>query len=391
MKKKIAIIIERMDPTLGGAERSISELAEAMSHRGLTVHIIAATGQIDSPNTHILFPEKSGKRTSFSAFEKALKNHLSQNNYDIVHSVLPFDFADIYQPRGGSYTEAVLRNAASYENKFFAYFKKATTFINFRRNALLHAERRVCENLTGPVIAALSDYVARQFKEHYRIDPKRIAVIRNGIKTDRLIDNCKVNIMRKQIFRQLKISDSSDYILFLFAANNFRLKGLGCLIKALSVAANNNTLLMVVGRDDTTAYRNLAQKVGIANKIIFLGQIGDIQNIIAVSDAVVLPTYYDPSSRIVLESLAAGKPVITTAFNGATELFTAGRHGIVIDSPDNIPALAEALKYFSLPKNIKLASEAIIADNLKEKISIERVAIEMETLYNAIIARRGNK
>ncbi len=391
MKKKIAVIIERMDPALGGAERSISELAEALSQRGMEVFIIAATGQTTSPNTHTLFPDKSGKRTSCSSFAKALKKHLFQNNYDIVHSVLPFDFADIYQPRGGSYAEAALRNAASYENRLLTSFKKATAFMNFRRTALLRAERKLCENPNGPVIAALSDYVFRQFKEHYGIDQKRVSVICNGVKTDRLIDKSRVNALREQTFRQLKINDSNNCKLFLFVASNFRLKGLGCLIKAMAASANNKTFLIVVGRDNTSPYRNMAKQLGIANKIIFLAQTGDIQNIIAASDIVVLPTYYDPSSRVILEALAARKPVITTRFNGATDLFTAGRHGIVIDSPENITALAQAISYFSQPENIRKASDAIIVDNLKEKISISRVANEMEALYNTIIEKRGTK
>lgn len=130
MKKKIAIIIERMDIALGGAERSISELAEALSQRGLEVSIIAATGQTNRPDTHILFHRKTGSRTSHRVFTKTLQKYFAENNYDIIHSVLPFDFADIYQPRGGSHAEAVLRNAASYENRLVASFKKATSFMN---------------------------------------------------------------------------------------------------------------------------------------------------------------------------------------------------------------------------------------------------------------------
>lgn len=391
MRKKIAIIIERMDTALGGAERSISELTEALSQRGLEVSVIAATGRANGLDTHILFPDKSGKRTSYFVFTKALKKYLSENSYDIIHSVLPFDFADIYQPRGGSFAEAALRNTASYENKLLASFKKATAFVNFRRTTLLRAEQKLCKNSNGPVIAALSDYVARQFKEHYNLDSQRIAVIRNGVKIDRLIDKPRVDTLRKQIFTQLKINENDNRTLFLFVANNFRLKGLRCLIKALSLAAGDNPFLLVVGRDNPSAYQNMAAQLGIDNKIMFLNQIGDIQNVLAIVDAIALPTYYDPSSRVIIEALAAEKPVITTSFNGATDLFTNGRHGIIIDSPENIAALAQAIRYFSQSQNIKKASQAIVADNLKEKISISRVAKEMESLYSTIIERRTNK
>jgi hypothetical protein len=113
MNKKIAIIIERVNITLGGAERSVSELADALSALGLEVHILAAKGQTNSENIHILCGDITGKHVSYSTFANTLTKHLSENYYDLIHSVLPFDFADVYQPRGGTYAETVLRNIAS--------------------------------------------------------------------------------------------------------------------------------------------------------------------------------------------------------------------------------------------------------------------------------------
>ena len=102
----------------------------------------------------------------------------------------------------------------------------------------------------------------------------------------------------------------------------------------------------------------------------------------------VLPTFYDPSSRYILEALAANKPVITTKFNGATDLFVNNRHGKVIDTPENIAALAEAIKYFTNTDNIQRASQAIIADNLKEKVCISQVAKQLESLYGSILQEK---
>ena len=48
--------------------------------------------------------------------------------------------------------------------------KKATAFANFRRATLLHAEKKLCNNPNGPVIAALSKYVADQFRQRYNLD-----------------------------------------------------------------------------------------------------------------------------------------------------------------------------------------------------------------------------
>src|SRR4030043_1006868 len=96
---KVAIIIERADINLGGAERSVFELAEAISKTGIEVDILAAKGYRETKNIHILCGDNQSKRTGYFTFAKAIKRHLSENRYDLIHSVLPFTFADIYQPR----------------------------------------------------------------------------------------------------------------------------------------------------------------------------------------------------------------------------------------------------------------------------------------------------
>ena len=142
--------------------------------------------------------------------------------------------------------------------------------------------------------------------------------------------------------------------------------------------------LVVVGDGEITKYKQIT-----GGKAIFLGSVDDIQNIMSVVDVAVLPTFYDPSSRFILEALAACKPVITTRFNGAADLFTNKRHGIVIDSPENVTALTDAIDYFVNADNIRKASQAIVEDNLKEKISIDRVAKELMTVYELILQQRG--
>lgn len=393
MKKKVAIIIERANIILGGAERSVFELATALSALGFEVDILAAKGQTNAKNIHILCQDAPGKRTSYSTFAKALKRHLAENHYDTIHSVLPFSFVDVYQPRGGSFAESILRNAASYQNKFLASYKRLTAFANFRRTVLLRAERKLCKDSNGPVIIAISKYVANQFKQHYGTDPQRIVVIPNGIRINKRIDAAEADRLRTQILAQLGITEAEAPVFFLFVANNFRLKGLTVLIKAMQLATSSDTArqayLIIAGHGRTHKYRRMAGKLNVHKKIVFLGPIRRIQNVLSIIDVAILPTFYDPSSRYILEAIAAQRPVITTKFNGATDLFVSSRHGKVIDKSENAPALAEAIGYFTNTDNTQRASEAIAADNLKEKISITRVAKQLETLYKSILEKQG--
>ncbi len=395
MNKKVAIIIERANIVLGGAERSVFELTTALSGLGLEVHILAAKGQTDAKNIHILCRDISGKRTSYFTFAEALRKHLSENQYCLIHSVLPFDIADVYQPRGGTYAESILRNAASYQNKLLEFYKRLTAFSNFRRSILLRAERKLARQPDGPVIAALSDYVAEQFKQHYGTDTQRIVVIPNGVKTDKQIDIGQADRLRTQILAELGLKEADNPALFLFAANNFRLKGLAVLLKAMAAAAGYDMerkgYLIVAGNGRIHRYHHIAKRLNISKRVVFLGHIGHIQDALAVTDVAILPTFYDPSSRYILEALAVGKPVITTRFNGASDLFVNNRHGKVIDAPEDISALAEAIVYFTDTNNIRKASQAIAEDNIRENISIGRAAKQTVTVYESILQRKGRK
>lgn len=391
---KTAVIIERADVALGGAERSIFELTAQLGGMGIDVTLLAAKGESSVKKVTVLCDGDKSKRTSLANFQDALRQHLAENEYDIVHSTLPFSFADIYQPRGGSYPEAVMRNAVSYGNRLIASLKLITHYANFRRTALLRAEKNLCTNDNETLIVALSEYVARQFKQHYQLDDERVVVIGNGVKAADA-DEQKADKLRGQLLKKFRLNEGDDPVLFLFAANNFRLKGLDSIIKALGALHKKdiagNACLVVAGAGKQRKYQKLAGKLSVDHKIVFSGALSNIQNLLAACDVGLLPTYYDPCSRFALEALSAEKPVITTRYNGAAERFENRKHGVIIDGPEDIDALAEAIGFYSDKKNITDAAAAIVADGLKEEISIQRHARRLIELYKLILQKRKDK
>ena len=392
---KVAIIIERYDISLGGAEWLVFELASALSQLGVEVDILAAQGNSNAANVRILCPAGNSKRISLASFAKLISNYTARNHYDIIHSAIPLTFADVYQPPGGSFAEAIIRNAASYRNKLVFSYKKATAFTNRHRAGMLRAEKKLCRNPNGPIIAALSNYVKEQFINHYNLGTERIALVPNGVKVDNQVDAGVAGKLKAQIFQQLAIESSANPVFFLFGANNFRLKGLNVLTEALALLEKSPTprtpYLIVAGGGKINKFRLLAEKMNLGKRIVFLGHLPNIQNAMSISDVAVLPTFYDPCSRYILEALAAHKPVITTKFNGASDFFVNNRHGKVIDNPENVNALAEAIRYFTDTKNIENASQAIIEDNLKENISIGRAAGQLIDVFESILKKKGRK
>jgi glycosyltransferase involved in cell wall biosynthesis len=392
---KVAIIIERYDISLGGAEWLVFELTSALCQLGIDVDILAAQGDSSAADVHFLCQTSNSKRISLTSFAKLISNYIDRNHYDIIHSLIPLTFADVYQPPGGSFVETVIRNAASYRSKLVSSYKKATALTNWRRTEMLWAEKKLCRDPNGPIIAALSNYVKDQFINHYNLDSERIALVPNGVKVDNQIDAKIAEKLKTQILQQLVIESSVNPVFLLFGANNFRLKGLNVLMEAMTLLKKSQTpripYLIVAGGGKINKFRSLAEKLNLDRKIVFLGHLPHIQNVMSISDLAVLPTFFDPCSRYILEALAACKPVITTKFNGASDFFVNNRHGRVIDTPEDINALAEAIRYFTDTKNIENASQAIIEDNLKENISIGRAARQLIDVYESILQRKGRQ
>jgi UDP-glucose:(heptosyl)LPS alpha-1,3-glucosyltransferase len=390
---KVAIVIERHDIALGGAERSISELSGALERMGIEVHLLVARGQGQAKNLHVLCDGEKG-RTGFGEFAGAVRQHVSRNKYDIVHSTLPMAFADIYQPRGGSYAETIIRSAASYENGIVAWAKLGTSWLNLRRQEMLRAEEAISRGKDGPVIAALSQYVVEQFKAHYGTPAERIELIPNGIRVEPRPDAETADRLRGQILVQLRIQEATNPAIFLFAANNFRLKGLGPLIRALAISSrlknSRPPVLVVAGSDAPAGYKLTAARHGVRKRILFAGKAKNVQGLLAASDAAVLPSFYDPCSRFILEGLAAGKPVITSSFNGASERYENGRHGLVVEQPDDAPELAKAICFYCEEENVRKAALAIERDGLAEGLSVEKHAAQLAKLYERLVARRGS-
>jgi glycosyltransferase involved in cell wall biosynthesis len=258
---------------------------------------------------------------------------------------------------------------------------------------MLLAERRICTDANGPIIAALSNYVKEQFKNHYGIDENRLALIPNGVKVDNKIDLEIAKKLKSQVMEQSETKNSPNPVYFLFGANNFRLKGLDVMMEALAILSQSQMTrepyLIVAGDGKINKYKSVARKFNVDGKVVFLGHLPNIQNALSISDAAALPTFYDPCSRYILEALASCKPVITSRFNGAADFFKDGRHGIVTKHPDNARELAEAVRYFTEPNNRTRASKAIEEDNLKNNITITRAARQFLSLYEKIIEWKG--
>jgi UDP-glucose:(heptosyl)LPS alpha-1,3-glucosyltransferase len=209
--------------------------------------------------------------------------------------------------------------------------------VNPREFANLHLERRSFKELPRQKIVCVSEGVKQEVVNNYGILPERIRVIYNGVDIDRFNPAIRHPSLRDRLgFKQ-------GQILVLFAGSGFKRKGLKFAICAVSRVSNKDARLLVAGRGDPLPYLRLAERLGIAGRIHFLGQQHQIQEIYAISDILLHPTIYDPFPNVCLEAMAMGLPVITTRIAGVSELITHERDGFVVQDAGRLDELVPLL------------------------------------------------
>ena len=130
---------------------------------------------------------------------------------------------------------------------------------------------------------------------------------------------------------------------------------------------------------------SLAEKLGLRGKIIFTGRRFDIPCIIAAMDVVVHSSISpEPFARVVIESMATGKPLVAMNEGGIPEVIEDGVSGILIP-PKNSSLMAKAIidLFNDKEKSRKIGFTA--RKNVEKKFSIEENVKKIEELYLKIL------
>jgi UDP-glucose:(heptosyl)LPS alpha-1,3-glucosyltransferase len=193
-------------------------------------------------------------------------------------------------------------------------------------------------------IVAISDMVKRDVMRWHGVSEEKITVVYNGVDVEHF--HPRNRQYRDEMRRRHGIGDE---FVILFVSNNFRMKGLRHLITALGDLKKEKYTpfkFLVLGRDKKAPYVRLAKKMGISEEVVFAGSTNEPERYYGAADILVHPTFYDACSLTVLEALASGLPVITTASNGASGVLSHGEDGWVIRDMKNGDQLKRAIKYF---------------------------------------------
>ena len=374
---KIGLVLERFDPERGGLEHWTWQFARSVTARGHEVHVIAFDFHPDAASRSII-PHQLEMPRSRVDRGKVIAAHLPALGLDIVHDMAIGWSADIIHPHGGS-------TAALWDHNLLRIPKwRQIRFWRERRYRELEEVERRQHRESDAIIIAVSQMVQRHFETLHRVPRERIRVIYNGVDVERFTPATR-ETLREPTRRQHNVGDAT---LFLMLAHNLLLKNADAVIRAtakLKTTAGKAFRVIIAGGKRPEPFVKLAEKLGVSDVVTFLGLV-DALPYYAAADVFVHPTWYDPCSLVTLEAAASGLPVITTRYNGASELMSDRVDGYVLDDAKDIAGLTtrmEALLDPTLREKMGAAGRALALEH-----TFERQTSEFLCLYEELLARK---
>jgi len=226
---------------------------------------------------------------------------------------------------------------------------------------------------------------------------EQIVVIRNGIDLSRF----GTRNGSGQLRQELGLPARAPLVAVLARLN--QMKGIEYFLEAAAVIAGRcpDARFLIVGsnlipRDDTAvedvAYRRELEssvvRLGLDGRVVFTGMRLDVPEILSALSVSVLPSLSEGLSNTLLESMAAGVPVVATRVGGNPEVVEEGVTGLLVP-PRDPAALAKAI--CQLLENPELASRFGQAgrQRVAKLFSLEKMVRETEQLYLALL--KNNK
>lgn len=132
-----------------------------------------------------------------------------------------------------------------------------------------------------------------------------------------------------------------------------------------------------------------AAELGLGGRVLFLGNRSDIAAVLASIDLSVVPSASESLSNVILESMAAGVPVIATDVGGNRELAGDGR-GILV-APNDEEELAAGLESALGDPGSRLAISRRAREFARANFGAEQIRRQYSELYAKLLAGRGRR
>ena len=320
---RVALVITDLD--VGGAERAIVNLATRIDRRRWQAKVFALAGEgslakvlrAEGIAYQCLGCTRSQPVRVVTRLRRALRAYQPQIVQSFLfHANLASRLAAAWP--GGPWVLGGLR-VAEHRKRWHLAFDRLTARLSAGSVCVSHGVLEFSQKVGG-------------------LDPDRLTVIPNGI------DPAPFDAAKSLPRRDLGIPDDAHLVLYVGRLDPQ--KGLSHLLDAAGqmILQSPTWHLALVGDGPCRTW--LTQRIGgdarLTERIHWLGPRDDVPRLLKSSDVLVLPSLWEGMPNVILEAMAASKPVVATSVEGTRELVIPGETGWLVP-PGSTPGLTAAL------------------------------------------------
>ncbi|EKS36372.1 glycosyltransferase [Afipia broomeae] len=312
---------------MGGAEHHLAQLLPALAARGFAVElfVLERGGELEvklaeAGVTISGLPRRSGRLTHLLAAAIELHRRIRQTRPDILHFFLPEPYlvGAAVATAAGHRTLVMSRRSLAHYQRNHPWFGRIERMLHRRMTALLGNSQAVVDELIAE-----------------GADRRKTGLIHNGVT---LAPPADESVRAAQ---RTALAIPGDAFVMVIVANLFDYKGHADLLDALERIAlqlPQPWRLVVIGRDEGEGPRLRAQaeRLGMADSILWLGERRDVEAILPAADVALLVSHQEGFSNALIEAMAQGLPVIATAVGGNLDAVADDVSGLLV--PPREPA-----------------------------------------------------
>ncbi len=199
-------------------------------------------------------------------------------------------------------------------------------------------ERRLYAN-PKVSLAAVSQRTAALLADYFHRHDVR--VIPNGVDTAQFSPPAR--LARRAEARRRRAIHETDFVLLLIG-NDWRVKGLETVLRAMSALRELPLLVIAAGDDSPNPFFEIAMSLGISGRCRFEPSRQDVLDFYAAADLYVSPSHEDSFGLPVAEAMACGLPAITSIFAGVSSLLHDGVDSFILRDPRDAKTLATMIR-----------------------------------------------
>ncbi len=363
---RILHIIDHLGP--GGAQEALLNLVKYADRRRFHLEVAAMhgfgvywdlLGQMQVP-VHSLSPQKF-----IPLYLSNLIRLLHRGRFDLVHCHL-IAANLIAKPVAALCRVPVLFN-----------HDQCNDVLRYRQKWRLWLDRLT--NLCTDQIIAVSNSTRNFLLQMEKVPPQKVALIYNSVDLERFFPGSPE--LRQVCRQKFGLSENAPVVLGvgrLHSQKNFT----GFLEVAASLSQRLPEACFVIAGDgpDLTSLENLADRLGLANRVRFLGYVAHMRELYLASDVLFFPSLFEGTPMAVLEAMASGLPVVASQIDGTAEILTDNIDALLVpleQHQDFGPRLGALLQDQPLAR--RLAQNALA--KVRQRFAAPSMAQQVECLY----------